>query len=96
MLPLALIISEIFSPTSGQLELDLDFLPGKIWTVGECPPNLKKFSKMVVVPLCPLEHDLVLKEQKGDNLKTGAGVSVGGAGGLENGGGGRGGAVCLN
>lgn len=51
---------------------------------------------MVVVPLCPLEHDLVLKEQKGDNLGTGAGVSVGGAGGLENGGGGCGGAVCLN
>lgn len=40
---------------------------------------------MIVVPLCPLEHDLVLKKQKGDNLGIGRGVSVGGAGGLDNG-----------
>lgn len=32
---------------------------------------------MVVVPLCPLEHDLMLKEQKGDNLWLGQGSLLG-------------------
>ena len=56
-MPLALIISERFSPSPDTLELDLGF-SGEIQTAGQGPPNLKNFIKMAIVPLCPLEHDL--------------------------------------
>lgn len=68
MLPLAFIISEIFHTSAGQLELDLGISVGKTWPVSQCPPDFKIFSKMVIVPLCLLEHDLVLHEQERDQF----------------------------
>ena len=68
VLPLALIISEIFNPSASKLELDLGFSAGKSWTASQCLPNLKNFSKMVIVPLGPLEHDLELREHEGDHF----------------------------
>ena len=44
VLPLALIISEIFNPSASKLELDLGFSAGKSWTASQCLPNLKNFS----------------------------------------------------
>lgn len=61
MLPLVLIISERFNPSAHKLELDLGF-SGEIQTAGQGPPNLKNLIKMAIVPLCPLEHDLELRE----------------------------------
>lgn len=37
MLPLALITVELFKPRAGKLELDLGFLAGKTWTLGNVP-----------------------------------------------------------
>lgn len=65
MLLLALIISEIFNPIAGKWELDLGFSDGKTQTAGQCPPYFKNFSRMVIVPLCPLECDLEFREQEG-------------------------------
>lgn len=68
MLPLALLISEIFNLIASKLELDLSFSAGKTCAAGQCPPNLKNFGKVVIVPLCPLEHDLEFGEQEGDQF----------------------------
>lgn len=74
----------------------MGFSAGKTRTADQRPPNSFNFSETVVASLCPLELDLELTEQEGDQCRGWGRGLCRGAGGLEDGVGGAGAIVCLN